>query len=341
MDDRILEHYLEEFQTGMDIDPSETEILFDALISSKNQLLLTRLMLAWEDKGTTEDELFSFAKLMRDRMKRISFRAGTCVDIVGTGGSSAKIFNVSTAAAFVIAGAGLAVAKHGNRAATSRSGSADALNALGIEFDIDPSVSERYLNDFGICFMFAPRYHSLSPTLARARRAVGHPTIFNSLGPLCNPASVTHQVVGVWDKHLIEITAKALRRLGAGRSWVVYGENGLDEIALAGTTLVAEVGSESETVRELSAADFGIGAVNNDLPSKCSPEESAKTIRAILANEMKDRDAEKLVLINAAAAIFVAGRAASLSDAYELAKNSVRSGAGLEKLAVLAGAKVI
>ncbi|MFZ1699638.1 MAG: anthranilate phosphoribosyltransferase [Pyrinomonadaceae bacterium] len=335
MEDRILEHYLDEFQSGFDVDPGEAGALFDALISGENQLMLTRLLLAWDEKGTTEDELFAFASIMRSRMKRINSVHETFVDAVGTGGSRSKTFNVSTAAAFVIAGAGLPVAKHGNRAATSRSGSSDVLGALGVEVDIDPSISESNLNTHALCFMFAPRFHSLSPTLAAARRAVGHPTIFNNLGPLCNPASAPHHVIGVWDKHLLESTARVLSRLGANRSWVVYGENGLDEITLKGSTLVAEISGEKVDVFEISASDFGISTDGDDLPSVCSVDESCDVINAVLKNDLKGRDAEMLVLINAAAAIYVAGDADSLPDAYAGAEESVRSGNALKKLELM------
>ncbi len=336
MEDRILEHYLEEFQHGLDIDAAEAESLFDALIGSEDQKLLAETLGAWNTKGTTEDEVFAFASVMRGRMKRIESSHDTFTDIVGTGGSSSKTFNVSTAAAFVIAGAGLPVAKHGNRAATSSSGSADALSMLGIQVDIDPTEAELHLNDLGLCFMFAPRFHSLSPTLAAARRSLGRPTIFNNLGPLCNPASAPHTVIGVSDKHLLESTANVLARLGAKKSWVVYGENGLDEIALKGTTLVAEIRDKVELF-EIAAADFGVYTLGKDLPSKCSAEESAKMIESLLRNEMKDRDAERLVLINAAAAIHVAGLTTDLTEAYAVAETSIRNGSALQKLNHLRG----
>ncbi len=338
VEDRILEHYLEEFQHGLDVDAAEAESLFDALVGSEDQRLLALTLEAWNKKGTTEEEVFAFASLMRERMKRVEANYETFTDIVGTGGSGSKTFNVSTAAAFVIAGAGLPVAKHGNRAATSNSGSADVLSTLGINVDIDPSESQRHLNDHGLCFMFAPRFHSLSPTLAAARRSLGSPTIFNNLGPLCNPASAPHTVIGVWDKHLLESTANVLMRLGAERSWVVYGENGLDEIALKGATLVAEIGDNKVELFEITAADFGVYTLGNDMPSKCSAEESAKMIESVLSNEMRDRDTERLVLLNAAAAIHIAGLATDLAEAYSKAETSIRNGSAQRKLKDLRGA---
>jgi anthranilate phosphoribosyltransferase len=339
MNDRILDHYLEELQIGSDIPADEAETLFDALTGSTNQLLVAEVLTAWGEKGTSEDELFAFAHLMRQRMKRVNSVHTTFVDTVGTGGSLSKTFNVSTAAAFVVAGAGLPVAKHGNRAATSNSGSANVLSELGIDIDVEPSIAEKNLNEHGLCFMFAPRFHSLSPTLAAARRSIPRPTIFNNLGPLCNPASAPHHVIGVWDKHLLETTANVLLRLGAGRSWVVYGENGLDEISLKGTTLVAEVEGGEVDIFEIRAADFDVFTFGKDLPEQCSSDESAKIIRAVLANEMADRDAERLILINAAAAILVAERADTLPDAYVMAKESIRNGSALSKLNLLSANK--
>lgn len=332
MNDRILEHFEDEFSSGHDVVGAEAETLLDALIESENESLIAGVLSAWNNKGTTEDELFEFATLMRARMKRIASRHERFVDTVGTGGSLEKTFNVSTAAAFVIAGAGLAVAKHGNRAATSRSGSSDVLATLGVEIDIDQAQTERHLNDNGLCFMFAPRFHSLSPTLAAARRLVGRPTIFNNLGPLCNPASAPHHVIGVWTSDWLERTANVLLRLGAQRSWVVNGENGLDEISLVGKTHIVEVADGKTERFEISAADFEVYTLGKDIPPRCSAEVSAGVIRNILNNELKGRDAERLVLINAAAAIFVAGHALELSEAFLQAQESIRSGAALAKL---------
>ena len=335
MNDRILDHYLDEFEIGSDVSADEAETLFDAMIGSDNQTLIAEILTAWNKKGTSEDEVFAFARLMRSRMKRIASQYEVFVDTVGTGGSSAKTFNVSTASAFVIAGSGLPVAKHGNRAATSHAGSADVLSTLGINVDVEPSVTEQNLNEHGLCFMFAPRFHSLSPTLAMARRSLGRPTIFNNLGPLCNPASAPHHVIGVYDKHLLESTARVLSRLGTQRSGVVYGENGLDEIALKGSTLVAEIDGENVDVFEITASDFDVFSLGKELPSKCSSDESARMIRSIFANELQGRDAERLVLINAAAAIYIAGRASTLPEAYDMARESIRDGSALKKLEAL------
>src|SRR5436190_7126798 len=170
MRDSILKHYVEEFHAGRDLAADDVEAFFDCLIAETNEPLIGQVLTGWDVKGTTEDELFALASIMRARMKRIGPSEQCVIDIVGTGGSRAKTFNVSTAAAFVVAGAGVSVAKHGNRAATSNSGSADVLGLLGVNADVAPEIAETCLNVHGMCFMFAPRFHSLSATLAKVRR---------------------------------------------------------------------------------------------------------------------------------------------------------------------------
>jgi anthranilate phosphoribosyltransferase len=236
----------------------------------------------------------------------------------------------------VVAGAGIPVAKHGNRAATSSSGSADVLQHLGIDADVTPAQAEVNLKKHGICFMFAPQHHSRSPTLARARKRVGRPTIFNCLGPLCNPASAQHQLIGVWDERLRTSMARVLYRLGTKRSWIVNSIGTLDEIGLDGTTRVVEISEDGIETVEVTADDFGISR-EGEIPHDLGPAESAALINGILSNEKKDSAPERLVLVNAAAAIFISGRAIGLLAAYEEAATSIRTGAALEKLNTLRG----
>ena len=340
MVDQSLRQYVELFGGGDDLPVDEVARFLDAVLNETNESLLSDLLLNWEAKGTTEDELFALATLLRSRMKRIGANGGPVVDIVGTGGSCSKTFNVSTAAAFVVAGAGLAVAKHGNRAATSNSGSADVLERLGINVDIPNDRTEQCLQRHGLCFMFAPRFHSLSPVLARARRKLGRPTIFNSLGPLCNPAGATHQLIGVWSRHLVTATANVLARLGTKTSWVVHGGDGLDEIGL-GTTIVNAVSNGNLTSTEVAPVDFGIEESGGDLPVAMPVAESARLIREILENNRKGEDAENLVLLNSAAAIYIAGKAVDLCESVELARESLRSGRALDKMTAVAEATKI
>ncbi|MFN6963349.1 MAG: anthranilate phosphoribosyltransferase [Pyrinomonadaceae bacterium] len=332
-----LAEYLEKFKTGRELAAGDAEAFFDRLIAEDDVDLLAELLAAWRQKGVTENEIFGLAAVMRSRMVRIVSNHERFVDSVGTGGSRAKTFNVSTAAAFVAAGAGVAVAKHGNRAASSKTGSADALSELGVKVDVEPSLAERCLNEIGACFMFAPKFHRLSPMLAEARRRLGTPTVFNSLGPLCNPASAPHQLIGVYSRELVAVTANVLARLGTRRSWVVHGEDGLDEITLRGRTFVAET-DESGAAREfeLSPHDFGLANGEVNLPRAASATESAAIIRSVLGNERLDEPSEKIVLLNAAATIHLAGTGETLADSLAAARESLRSGSAAAKLAELA-----
>jgi anthranilate phosphoribosyltransferase len=328
----IIRNTTDQFLTGQGLEPASAESLLDEMIATNDEALLADIFKAWNQKGITSDEIYAIAKVLRERCIKVNSRFEKFVDIVGTGGSSAKTFNVSTASAFVVAGAGLPVAKHGNRAATSRSGSADVLAELGIKPDLEPEDAEASFNRLGICFMFAPKHHRLSPTLSNVRRKLGFPTIFNCVGPLCNPAGVPHQVVGVWSPDLVPIMADALSRLGTNRSWIVNGHDKLDEISMTGHSTVADVIGNTTAIYEVTAKDVGIDGFADDLPSGCTARESAEIIRLILGNRMKERDAEKLVLLNAAAAIYVAGKDESLRSGYSAALESVRSGAAQRKL---------
>jgi len=328
----LIENTIDGFRNGQDLDAACAEPLLDEMISTDDERSLVEMFLAWKDKGIAADEIYAIARILRERCVKVNSLHETFVDIVGTGGSSAKTFNVSTASAFVVAGSGVPVAKHGNRAATSSSGSSDVLEELGIKPDVEPEVAEMCLNELGICFMFAPRHHHLSPTLAKVRRGLGFPTIFNCVGPLCNPANVPHQIIGVWSKDLVPTLAAALAHLGTSRSWIVNGHDKLDEMSMTGHSTVAEVAENNRSAFEISAGDVGIEGLAGDLPHGCNSRESAEIIRAILNNEMRDRDAEKLVLLNSAAAIYVTNKEDSLRSAYLAATDSVRSGEAARKL---------
>ena len=299
------------------------------------------LYLRRNSKGIAEDEIYSFAKALRERCSTVVTKHSNCVDIVGTGGSRTKTFNVSTAAAFVVAGTGIPVAKHGNRAATSSSGSADVLTCLGIDTTMGPDRTGHCLDEIGICFMYAPNFHRLSASLATVRRGLGYPTIFNCVGPLCNPAGTNTQVIGVWSGNMLPKIAGALRRLGTSRSLVVHGESGLDEISADGRTFVARVGGGTIERSEIFPADFGFRPGKISECRTHSPIESAQLIRSVLSNELRDSTAETLVLLNAAAAIQLFDRAASLLDAADRARESLRSGAGANKLEQLAAAACV
>jgi anthranilate phosphoribosyltransferase len=333
----ILEKYTTEFAADGELVSEDSEPLLDALIAETDESAIANLLSVWNVKGIEENEIYDFARILRSRMKRVNSRHETFVDIVGTGGSKAKTFNVSTTAAFVVAGAGVPVAKHGNKAATSNSGSADVLAELGINSAVDPETAERCLNEIGICFMFAPNHHRLSPTLAKVRRGLGFPTIFNCVGPLCNPASAPHQLIGVWDASMVPKIANALARLGTKRSWVVNGD-GLDELSLEGATLVAEVIGKQVAVTDVNPEDFGIAPCEVD-GIRCSDSvASSDVIRRVLNNGARDEAAEHIVLLNVAAAIGLPEPDLSTSEAVEIARESIRNGKARSKLEELAAA---
>ncbi|HYG83011.1 MAG TPA: anthranilate phosphoribosyltransferase [Pyrinomonadaceae bacterium] len=317
---------------GEDLRREEATALLDALLDGEaTDAQIAAALVALAVKGETVEELAGMAQAMRSRATRINCRHERFVDTAGTGSSRAKTFNVSTAAAFVIAGAGLAVAKHGSRAATSRSGSADVLTALGVNVSAGPSVSENCLNELGICFMFAPLYHGATKRVAGVRRELGVHTTFNLLGPLTNPAGARRQLIGVWHRALAEPVAEALVRLGTERAWVVHGSDGLDEVTLAGATFVAEAHGGRVKTFETKPEAFGFERAELAHLRGGDADANARIIRAVLDGTRRDA-ARALVVANAAAALLVGGSAEDLRSAAGLAEESIDSGAALAKL---------
>lgn len=282
-------------------------------------------------KGETIEELAGMAAAMRARAVHLNSRHKCFIDTAGTGSSYAKTFNVSTAAAFVSSGAGLAVAKHGSRAATSRSGSADVLTALGVNVSAPPQVSEECLNEIGLCFMFAPLYHGATARVAGIRRELGAHTTFNLLGPLTNPAGAPRQIIGVWHQGLIEPLAHVLAELGTEHAWVAHGSDGLDEVTLSGETFIAEAKDGHVRTFETGPQDFGLDVAEIGHLRGGDAAANAQTILAVLKGARRD-EARALVVINAAAALFVGGCAPDLSTAARLAEQSIDSGAAQGKL---------
>ena len=328
----VLRHSLPRLLNRENLTRGEATALLEAMLgddATDAQLAATLVALA--AKGETVAELAGMASVLRARAVRVNSCHAAFIDTAGTGSSRAKTFNVSTAAAFVIAGAGLAVAKHGNRAASSKSGSADVLTALGVNVNALAKVSEDCLNEIGICFMFAPLYHGATARVAGIRRELGVHTTFNLLGPLSNPAGAPRQIIGVWRADLVELLANTLAALGTERAWVVHGEDGLDEITLAGKTLVAEALAGNVRTFAIAPSDFGLAAGALDHWRGGDAETNARIIRDVLAAKRRD-EARALVVVNAAAALLVGGKALTLSDAARQAEESIDSGAARGKL---------
>lgn len=330
--DNSLKTFLPRLMRREDLSLVEAGQFLDALLDDQaTGAQIAAALVALKMKGETVEELAGLAEGMRSRAVRINSNHSTFIDTAGTGSSCAKTFNVSTAAAFVIAGAGLAVAKHGNRAASSVCGSADVLTALGVNVALSPEASEKCLNEIGICFMFAPLYHGATARVATIRRELGVQTTFNLLGPLTNPARAPRQIIGVWDRSLVEPLARTLSILGTERAWIVNGADGLDEITIADRTFVAEASSEEVRLFQIEPADFGVerralaGVRGGD------PETNAAIIQSVLSGTRRD-EARTLVIVNAAAALHVGSRASDLREGAKLAAESIDSGAASGKL---------
>jgi anthranilate phosphoribosyltransferase len=313
----------------------EAAALLDAILAEDvTDARIAAALIALASKGETEEELAGFAQTMRSRCARVASKHSVFIDTCGTGGSGAKTFNVSTAAAFVVAAAGVPVAKHGNVGVTTKAGSADVLRALGVKVDLAPERVNEIFDEIGVCFMFAPLHHAATKRVAMVRRELGVRTIFNLLGPLTNPASAPFQVAGVSNEAACEKMARALSRLGTQRAWVVRGEDGLDEITLSGKTIVHAASPEGVDRIEIAPEDFGLRRAPLEDLRGGSAEENAAIIHDVLEGRRKDA-ARDLVLINAAASLRVAGAANDLRRAVELAAQSIETGAALAKLQAL------
>ncbi len=294
-------------------------------------------LIALRAKGETVPELVGLARTMRGLAAPVSSARSDLVDTAGTGGGPST-FNVSTTAALVAAGAGCAVAKHGNRSNTSRSGSADVLEALGVNVDLEPEQVGRCIDEVGFGFMFAPKHHAAMAHVIPARKALGVRTIFNFLGPLTNPAGANRQLLGVADRHYQETIAEALVSLGSVRALVVSAEDGLDEISLAAPTRVIEVADGGTSEWFVEPGQFGLAPAELDQVAGGEPAENAAAARAVLAGEPgPGRD---LVLLNAAAAIYVGGLVPNLEQGVAKAAEAIDSGAAADVLARLIAATV-
>jgi anthranilate phosphoribosyltransferase len=284
-------------------------------------------------KGETVDEITGSARVMREKAIRIHSDDPLVVDTCGTGGDQLHTFNISTTTAFVVAGAGIRVAKHGNRSVSSACGSADVLKVLGVNIDVEPARVEECLNEIGIGFLFAPLFHGAMKHAIGPRQEIGIRTLFNILGPLTNPAGATIQVLGVYSSPLADLMAQVLMNLGSRHCFIVHGLDGLDEITITDKTKICEGHEGRISCYHISPADFNLKKGSLKEISGGGPEENARILLTILNAEKGPR--RDIVLMNAAPALVASGKAATLQEGFERAAQSIDSGAALEKLEAL------
>ena len=301
-----------------------SRLRFDRMMSGEaTPSQMGGLLMALRVRGETVDEITGAVTTMRAKMLGVKAPADA-VDVVGTGGDASGSYNISTCAAFIVAGAGVPVAKHGNRALSSRSGAADVLGALGVKIDLTPDQVARCIADAGIGFMFAPAHHPAMKNVGPTRVELGTRTIFNLLGPLSNPASVKRQMIGTFSKHWIEPMAQVLNNLGSECVWVVHGSDGLDEITTSGPTSVAALENGKVRVFEVTPEEAGLPRVKSEALKGGDAAENAKALLDILKG--KKGPFRDVSLINAAAALIVAGKAKNLKDGVTLAAKSIARG---------------
>ncbi len=328
MDD--LKSIIAKVATGATLSREEAASAFDRMMSGEaTPSQLGGLLMALRVRGETIDEITGAVSAMRAKMLKVKAPADA-IDVVGTGGDGSGSVNVSTCAAFIVAGAGVPVAKHGNRALSSRSGAADVLAALGVKIDLSPEQVSRCVTEAGIGFMFAPAHHPAMKNVNPTRVELATRTIFNLLGPLSNPAGVTRQMVGVFSRQWVQPLAQVLKNLGSESVWVVHGSDGLDEITLTGPTLVAALENGAIRSFEVSPEDVGLKRVPGEALKGGDATANALALRNVLAG--KPGAYRDVALLNAAAALVVAGRSKDLKEGMALGIQSIDSGAAAERL---------
>ncbi|MCL5985545.1 MAG: anthranilate phosphoribosyltransferase [Actinobacteria bacterium] len=331
----MLKAYLKKIVDGNDLSFDEARSAMEIIMSGEASTpQIASFITALRMKGETVDEISAFASVMREKAEKIETKCSNLVDTCGTGGDLARTFNISTAAAFIAAGAGVVIAKHGNRAVSSNSGSADVLEALGVEIDIPLCFVGECIDEVGIGFIFAPSVHKAMKHAMEARREVGIRTVFNILGPLTNPARASAQLLGVFDVRFAEIMARALMNLGTRRAMIVHGAEGIDEISVSGETMVMELKNDRIFNYVIRPEEFGMERSDISDVVGGSPERNAEIIKLVLEGKA-EKAVMNIALLNAAATIYVAGIAERITDGIVLAKRSISSGNALGKLETL------
>lgn len=305
------------------------KVMDEIMQGEATQAQIAAFLTALRMKGETIEEITACAVSMREHCSRLSHNLDV-LDIVGTGGDEAFTFNISTIAAFVIAAAGIPVAKHGNRSVSSKCGSADLLEALGVKLDLTAEQNKAVLDKTGMCFMFAPIYHTSMKYAAPVRREIKARTIFNILGPLSNPAGATIQLLGVYDRNLVEPLCKVLNNLGVKRAMVVYGNDGLDEITMSSTTTVCELKNGEFSNYELNPSEFGLSLCKRSDLTGGDASENARIAQDILNGEKSHK--RNAVLLNASACLNMAGKADSIADGIAIAEELIDSGKAFSQM---------
>ncbi len=330
MPNDVITRAIDALASGQDLAREEAAaVLSEIMRGDASEAQIAGFLIALRTKGETEDELAGLAGTMRALATRVPCERGDLVDTAGTGGGR-PTFNVSTTAALIAAGAGCALAKHGNRSATGLSGSADVLEALGAQITLGPEAVVRCIDEVGFGFMFAPAHHQATRFVVPVRKELAVRTIFNFLGPLTNPAGARRQVIGVSDPAFLERMAGALARLGCDRALLVSSEDGLDEMSTSAPTHVVEVNGDAIRRYVIAPAEVGIDVAPYDAVRGGTPDENARTTRAILSGENGPR--RDLAVLNAGAAIYAGGRADSLAGGVEAARDAIDSGAAARTL---------
>lgn len=334
MPNDILTYAIDRLADGIDLTEAEAESVLEQIMSGNaSEVQTAGFLTALRSKGETVEEIVGLARTMRRFSLRVDVQGVNLVDTCGTGGDKSGTFNISTTAAFVVAGAEGQVAKHGNRSATSQCGSADVLEALGANLNLPAEDVSRCISDIGIGFMFAPLHHEAMKHVVPVRRELGIRTIFNFLGPLTNPAGAEYQLIGVSDGTYVEVITWALKELGCRRGLVVHGSDGLDEITITGPTNVAEIreGSDEIDLYTITPEDFGFERVaSGDMLKGGTAEKNAEILKSILGGEQGVR--REIVLLNAGAALYAVGVADSIEAGVGQAAESIDSGAASAKL---------
>ena len=331
MPNPVLTEAVEKLVSGVDLTADEAAtVLEEIMAGAASEVQTSAFLVGLRAKGETVEELVGLARAMRRRSEPVAVDGDDLLDTAGTGGGRLT-FNVSTAAAFVAAGAGCRVAKHGNRSATSRCGSADVLEALGARIDLEPAAIAACIEEIGFGFMFAPAPHPAMRHVMPVRRELAVRTVFNVLGPLTNPAGATRQLIGVSDPAYVERMAAALGHLGARRGLVVAGHDGLDEVSVSDRTRLVEVTPEGTAAFSIAPEDIGLERWSIDAVRAGTPDENALVLRHVLGGE--DGPERALVVANAGAAIYVAGRAPSIEAGARRAEDAIDSGAAQAALA--------